>query len=271
MSSDPHWLATAKTLPAGRHTRIECCAKDKSLQVTNDTRGYRAYCHRCGPRGFVKHGDFSIDTLQRRRAELALVQDRSVKLPADFTLDIPTSEAVWLYKAGISAELARHYRFGYSAFLRRVILPIYIDDKLDGFVARSTINARPKYIEKMARPSEAVFATDVSTAIPYVSTDTDALPGLVLTEDILSAVRVRRCATDAIALLGTSGNVERLRSMPNNRSIAVWLDPDKAGREAGQKVARSLRLRGHEVRIIKTDKDPKYYSNREIRSILSST
>lgn len=265
-ATDPHWLGHAKTLAAGRTTRIECCATDKSLLVSNDPKGYRAYCFRCGPQGFVAHGDFSIDVLKRRRAELAMIHERVVKLPTDFTLDIPTSEAVWLYKAGISAALARHYRFGYSAFLRRVILPIYSNDELQGFVARSTINARPKYIEKMVRPSEAVFVSDVQTVLdPICGTD------ICITEDILSAVRVGRHVR-SIALLGTSATSSQLgRVMASVRRVAVWLDPDKAGVKAGQNVSRSLRLRGYEVRVIKTARDPKYYSNREIRSILSST
>lgn len=271
--ADPFWLATAKTLAAGRHTKIECCANDKSLQVSNDPRGYRAYCYRCGPRGFVKHGDFSIDALRRRREELALVEQRTVSLPKDFTTEIPASEAVWLYKAGISHDLASHYGFGYSPYLRRVVLPIYLGDALQGFVARSTINAKPKYIEKMVQPSEAIFIADPGTRLP-ASEDwpVGSGPDAVFTEDILSAVRVGRHVRTSCALLGTSANVEQYAGIASNcNSVAVWFDPDKAGVKARKKLARSLQLRGHEVRVIKTSRDPKYYSNREIRSILSST
>lgn len=112
MADDPVWLATAKTLPAGRYIRIECCSADKSLRVANEERGYRAYCFRCGPRGFVAHGDFSIDQLKRRREEFALLEEKTVRLPHDFTTCIPPSEAVWLYRAGISTGIAKHYGFG---------------------------------------------------------------------------------------------------------------------------------------------------------------
>ncbi len=269
MSDDP-WLATAKTLPAGRRTRIECCSNDKSMLVSNEAKGFRAYCFRCGPRGFVAHGDFTIDQLRRRRDELALLQEATVRLPTDFTTTIPPTEAVWLYKAGVSAALAQHYGFGYSEALRRVILPVYENGELAGFTARSTINAKPKYIERMARPSDTIFASDPAVALPSTEARSgDPRPDVVLTEDILSAVRVGRHVRKAVALLGTSANAAQLlRATEAARTVAVWLDPDRPGKRAATSVVRSLQLYGLQVRRITTARDPKYYSNREIRSIL---
>jgi Toprim-like len=271
MADDPVWLATAKTLQAGRRIRIECCSQDKSLIVSNEERGYRAYCFRCGPRGFVAHGDFSIDQLRRRRDEFALLQEARVRLPKDFTTTIPTSEAVWLYRAGINSDIALHYGFGYSAALRRVVLPVYNDGELVGFTARSTINAKPKYIERMQSPAAAIFAADYSTALPATEDWPDGSgPDLVITEDILSAVRVGRLVRRCLALMGTSANEYQLADATSARErIAVWLDPDKAGKSAAFKLFRRLALQGKSVSIIRTTKDPKYYSNREIRRLLS--
>jgi len=50
--------------------------------------------------------------------------------------------------------------------------------------------------------------------------------------------------------------------------VAIWLDPDVAGRRASKKFARKLGLMGAHVREIKTDKDPKFYSDQEIKEIL---
>lgn len=271
MADDPAWLAFAKTLPAGRRTKIECCAQDRSLLVSNEERGYRAYCFRCGPRGFVAHGDFSIANLQRRRDELALLQYATVRLPKDFTTEIPVNDAVWLYRSGVSTALAKHYGFGYSPSLRRVVLPIYSGGALAGFTARSTIGAKPKYIERMAS-SDTVFVADPATRLPDADGwDRTSGPDLVLTEDILSAVRVGRIAKQAVALLGTSANHEQLASIHGAERIAVWLDPDRAGRVAAYKIERSLSLQGKAVQRIRTDRDPKFFSNREIRRLLSST
>ena len=268
--SEPHWLSIAKTIPAGRSLKIECCAADKSLMVSNDTKGYRAYCFRCGPAGFVAHGDFSVDALKRRRAELAMSQEREVKLPSDFTTDIPPNEATWIYKAGVSPSVSSHYGFGYSPFLRRIILPIYKGGILDGYIARSTINARPKYIERVRSPDTTVFLADPSLALPWPN-DGLLAPAYdcVLCEDILSAVRVGRHVRSCIAILGTSFNAGMYSALPVGARIGIWLDPDKAGTKGAAAIARSLSLQGWKASVIRSDKDPKYYSNREIRRFLA--
>ncbi len=270
MADDLVWLATAKTLRAGRRIRIECCSQDKSLMVSNEEKGYRAYCFRCGPRGFVAHGDFSIDTLRRRRDEFALLQEAHVRLPKDFTTEIPTSDAVWLYKAGVNTEVAKHYGFGFSLSLRRVVLLVFADGSLVGFTARSTIGSKPKYIERMQSAANAVFTADHSIALPAtVDWPEGSGPDLVITEDILSAVRVGRLVRRCVALMGTSANEYQLAGTEDCDTVSVWLDPDKPGRRAAHSLARKLSLLGKRVRTIRTGRDPKYYSNREIRRLLS--
>lgn len=272
MSSDPVWLSTAKTLKAGRRIRIECCAKDKSLMVSNEERGFRAYCFRCGPRGFIAHGDFSIDQLRRRRDEFALLQEAHVRLPKDFTTEIPPNEAVWLYRAGISTAMAKHYGFGFSQSLKRVVLPVYRDSALIGFTARSTINEKPKYIERMQAPSSAIFTADPATRLPSSEDWPEGSgPDLVITEDILSAVRVGRISKKCVALLGTSASADQLTCLVGASTVAIWLDPDRAGRVAAQKIERTLTLQGYKTKRVRTERDPKFYSNREIRRLLSST
>jgi DNA primase len=199
------------------------------------------------------------------------LQEATVRLPKDFTTEIPPNEAVWLYRASISAALARHYGFGYSGSLRRVVLPVYRDNALIGFTARSTINAKPKYIERMATQSGSVFVSDPLLLLPDSGDCVrDAGYDLVLTEDILSAVRVGRIARRTVALLGTSANAEQLAAILKGvRRIAIWLDPDKAGRTAGHKISRTLQLQGFSVQSIRTERDPKYYSNAGIRRILN--
>jgi DNA primase len=240
--------------------------------VSNEERGYRAYCFRCGPRGFVAHGDFSIDQLRRRREEFALLQEAHVRLPKDFTTEIPPNEAVWLYRAGVSTEIARHYGFGFSVSLKRVVLPVYSDGALVGFTARSTVGAKPKYIERMVS-ANAVFIADPATSLPPTDDWPEGSgPDVVFVEDILSAVRVGRIAKRCMALLGTSANAEQLCGAGlSNGTVHVWLDPDRPGRVAAHKLERTLALQGYKTKRIRTDKDPKYYSNREIRRLLSLT
>jgi hypothetical protein len=271
---EPAWLVAAKALPAGRSNKIAHCATDRSCIVSNEKHGYRAHCFRCGPVGFVKHELFSIGQLARRKQELELLAERETKLPKDFTTDIPASEAIWLYKAGVSHAIARHYGFGYSASLRRVILPVYENKKLMGFTARSTIGEKPKYIERMV--PEAIFRADPAVGLASEAGWREAVgPDLVLVEDILSAVRVGRVVRQACSVLGTSVSYLQTHSILAGQSkglrIAVWLDPDKAGVTGAFRLVRSLAVMGHDVQQIKTKKDPKYYSNREIREWLTLT
>lgn len=238
--------------------------------VSNEARGYRAYCFRCGPAGFVAHGDFSIDQLRRRREELAWQNTKQVSLPKDFTTDIPLSEAIWIYKAGIGAALAKHYGFGYSASLRRVILPIYKDGVLQGYTARSTINERPKYIEKVASPSSTIFMSDPDTALPWPEYRSDVhVPDVCIVEDILSAVRVGRWVRTCIALLGTSASADQLAHIQQSDRVLLWLDSDRAGKKGSRNLLRTLRLQGIRANSLETEADPKRYSNREIRRLLT--
>ncbi|QWY83410.1 putative DNA primase protein [Rhizobium phage RHph_X3_9] len=278
MAQDAVWLAKAKTLPAGQSMRIECCASDKSMLITNDRRGYRGFCFRCHEPVFEAHGEFSIATLARRQAELALVQDRTVKLPKDFTLDIPTEDAVWLYKAGITNEVARYYGIGYSPFLGRVIVPTYEQGELVAYTARLQYG-KPKYIEKSVDPTGCVFIASKSLVLPsYRDWALASGPDAVLVEDNLSAIRVGRVAKHVVSLMGTSANSVQLAKALGNHtglqpgrmgSVAVWLDPDGPGRTASRRLCDALRLLGYEVREVVSHRDPKLYSNRSIKEFLT--
>jgi DNA primase len=153
--------------------------------------------------------------------------------------------------------------------MRRVILPIYKQGVLQGYTARSTINERPKYIEKVVEPSSTVFVSDPSIALSWPDDGLLAtVPDVLLCEDILSAVRVGRHVRSCYALLGTSATPSQLSTIIHG-TIGIWLDSDKAGTKGAKAIQRSLSLQGYETKLIRSAKDPKYYSNREIRRLLS--
>ncbi|RZI38064.1 hypothetical protein EGT07_36105, partial [Herbaspirillum sp. HC18] len=85
-----------------------------------------------------------------------------------------------------------------------------------------------------------------------------------------SAVRVGRIAKRCVALLGTSANEHQLAEVRGCKSIALWLDPDRPGRVAARKLERTLALQGFQTKRIRTERDPKFYSNAEIRRLLQS-
>lgn len=200
------------------------------------------------------------------------------KLPEDsvsLTSDSSTNEArLWLLSGGISLSLAASYGIVYSPKYRRVFVPITSSTtgSLSGWIARSIYGDRPKYIIK-TDPS-------IQSSVVFRSDDRLLLPGrdtlrydVVVTEDALSAIRVGRLVP-ARAILGTTARDKELEIFsgldPSGLRIGVWLDGDKAGRKGRENVVRKLSLMGADVERINTPRDPKKYSNREIRRILSA-
>ena len=173
---------------------------------------------------------------------------------------------LWLLKAGIGYDLARHYGIGYSPRANRVILPVYQDKELIAFIARAVDGEKPKYIARHKDGfHNAVFRSDDSTKLVHPDGPLDVL---VIVEDYLSAVRVGRI-TRSVSLLGTANKADALLpELGSDTKAVVWLDPDKAGRNGRNKIARSLSLFGVEPLLLNTKRDPKFYSNREIRELI---
>lgn len=186
-----------------------------------------------------------------------------------------------MLKAGISAQLSSLYGIGYSEYYKRVIIPVLRDGEVDAFIARSVTGETPKYIARMRNPDNALFLSN--NGFKDRSEESKAVHGafdIVLTEDILSAIRVgRHCKAGAV--LGTSLSDAGMHRLPVgqaqtgnslawwepqeiNSRIAVWMDPDKAGKKGSSRIASKLRLSGRDVVQIRTDKDPKYLSDRQI-------
>lgn len=268
------WLKAAKALPYGGRDKIQCCGRDASMSIKHDSKGYFAYCHRCGgpERGFEPHGTLSLASILERKKVLENIKSGELKLPKDFTTDIPAMHSVWLLRAGVTLPIAKAYGFGYSAYWNRVILPVYDAKGLAAFTARSTIGERPKYIARY-RDASAYFHARIELALPSAMDDPSYYSrSLVVTEDILSAVRVGRLRS-SFALLGTgTGDTQIAAILAASRNgevpVYLWLDGDRAGRVSSSKLRRTLELCGVRVLVISTDRDPKLYSNRVIHEIL---
>lgn len=253
------WLETAEGLKAGRKTRIRCCGTDNSMLVSHTEKGYQCHCFRCGAHEFKPHGLQRLDDLIRRRNELAYLDEQKVYLPKDYTLDIPEKEMLWFLQYGISPELARQHRIGWSESLSRIVLPVYDEaDELVALQMRSTDpNVKPKYLNPTGpRVSASVFMSGKPTG------------ATVLVEDILSAIKVGR-VHHATAMLGLNLTDERAMTIASvNTDVIVWTDNDRAGKQGRLTATRQLLLLGMNTFWVRSECDPKTYNLEEIREHL---
>lgn len=270
------WVETAKKLPCGKSVRVKCCQSDLSRIISHTPDGYSTVCFRCGldKRGFVPHGQRTVSEMIRHRKEYSnMVQQRGkIVLPPDFTDDIPPIGMQWLLKGGVNSTMIEHYGIGWSDSLGRVVIPVWsTDDDDEPVLVASQARAvypkqAPKYLNmKAAGYTSVMFWADPETLF----SDPVAEDWVVLTEDVLSTIRVGR-VQDAGATMGTylsHHNAAAIMEFYNN--VIIWYDGDKAGKKGAAKARDTLLLQGANVRVLTTEHDPKKYSNEDIRQYLT--
>lgn len=259
------YLKEAQALPKGRERRIQhYCGEGDVLKIEHTKDGFRAYCFRCGTNGFAPHKKTQLsqfDFLKRKEEEDVFIKQTA--LPRDFTNDIPNDHALWLYKSGIGVKDYKRLGFGYSAYLSRVILPVYDSEGTLVYVqARATDfpTQQPKYLNIKGANQDAIMYWQHPEEILLEET-------VVLTEDILSAARIGEVTTTA-SLLGTKLSDGQALNLREYGTCIWWLDGDSAGISGARKGSTKLQFLCETQRIIRTPKDPKCYSKRIIKKIL---
>lgn len=256
------WLSKAQALPEGRRARVgHDCGPGTCMIVSHDAEGWRAYCFRCGESAFKPAPAPSLAERQarqaaRRSADEAIRSDPVLPSPPNFDpRSWPLQERCWLYKAGLTNDQIMALGFYYHEPSERVILPVFEDGKLVYFQARS-VTGVPKYLNP---------TIDRGSVVPKYGTSGP----VVLTEDILSAVRVGQVA-QGWCLLGVVLDTKVLYQLQQqDQPVLVWLDPDwdrpgRPGQAAAAEVCRTLALAGIPHANIISDKDPKLHSRAQI-------
>jgi hypothetical protein len=259
------WLDLARDLPLGHKTRVKCTqcgTDDKSLIVNHSSKAYNAYCFRCGDNPFEMKGELTLQELSKIKElnEDAIKQRLPISLPEDYTTTIPLAGRLWLYSGGITESVWKKYAIGYSETLRRVILPVFdTKGKLIWYQCRAVLRGQtPKYIQ----PSE-----DRSSILFFSTRDTNNKM-VVIVEDILSAIRVGEATgLPTCSLLGTKITTAQANTLSEYEKVCTWLDSDKAGVTGAYNVRKAVGLLT-ETKNVVTEKDPKCYSNKEIKEVL---
>jgi len=180
----------------------------------------------------------------------------TVTLPDDFTQDISPEGYVYLYSRGLAGADIKRWRIGYSARYDRVIFPVYWGRELVCYTGRTM---------KPIRRENPKFMKVVKNGIknPYFVVNNLVSKDVVIVEDVVSAIRVGKVA-DSYALLSThipDNLVLRLSEL--YKRIHIWLDPDKRGKSI--KLLRRYLSFGINMRVVLSQKDPKFYTDEEIR------
>lgn len=247
----------------GQQVRVKCCGGNKSAIISHTERGHSFHCFRCGSSEFTKHGVRSIQNIAASKAFAATRKGGVVLLPDDFCTNIPVRFTTWFTKYGISPEYAAEHGFGWSDDMQRIVIPVYWNGTLLTYQARAVHTGQlPKYLT----PS---FASAGRGMFLCGNKQTN---NVVLTEDILSAMKIGRAGKYAASLMGCEITHERAAWIIKARkSVSIWLDPDNAGQTGARKIARKLELYGIECRNILSEYDPKGHTLDEIREYVGGT
>lgn len=209
-----------------RFRHEECGNVRDALIVTRLPEGWVWVCHKCGARGFKPiKGRTPRQIKEYYEVKGRLLIAKEVKLPSDFTYEIPVKGLTWLYRYGIKDEEIKRFRFGYSPGLNRLIMPVFGKDGLifwQGRYLGEITKNNPKYYNVRARGKEIQFEI-------FQERDT-----VVIVEDILSAITVGR-EVDTVALLGSYITDTLILKLINKnyKRYYVWLDPDKKRESLG--------------------------------------
>lgn len=231
---------------------------DERFRLGINIRTGKANCFNCGKK--AGNGDWIFKELERvlETGEITARQDAKKKkksnghvtLPEGFlrlyhhnSVDLKDS---WFRKAytyaksrRITDDQLKDKRIGYTLignYHHRIIFPVYVHDKLKGYVGRDFIGDQdPPYKNSSGDKTLYNFPKHRKSTV-------------VLLEGVIDTLVVERSARkldiDAISILGDKLTDEQVEMLSSYKRIILWFDPDKAG------VNASLRA----VKIIPKDK-----------------
>lgn len=249
------------------HIAPHCVGESKSMSIERCENGdVRAKCFRCGAVGYQRLDTSNVDSV-RSQARQAVARDpstegeerglgRTTRDPECWPLVAYT----WLFGWGLTKDEVRDHHISYDEDNGRLVLPIWWEGEKVGYQSRRLYDKDkgPKYV------------TRSKGGVGFMSTIPNNEPGIVIVEDIISAIKVGRVQR-SIALLSTSPSMRVKKFLSQHDKFWVWLDMDNP-----QVIRQALKLRKFlenfgEAKLIHTIQDPKAYGEDEIRRQLYAT
>lgn len=258
------WLFHAQRLAVGASARVRHNREaTPAMTVKNLPDRWTAYCHRCH-QGAVQ---------LKSHAVLSRVPDQERFMP--WPDDAKTITAWPMYVQETLHSLLLSKGFDWQAMAPDV--PLWYSEKQGrllfgtrkGWIGRATRGQLPKWAG-YGFPAPVYGAQATDPILPYV----------VLTEDFLSALKVRwavrgELPVSAHAVLGTTLRPGHLTDLleAGCKGLLVMMDGDKAGDKGAQAIVRRARGLGLGTWVVQCprDNDPKDLDKQEIIECLNSS
>ena len=219
------------------------------------------YCHHCGNKGSLTN---SLAAYKRKTQGAVRYPSLNHNLPADGITEPSewsVEATVWLNNAGLSYQDAKNRGFCYSPRFNRVCIPINFDGEYIGYTGRLVGGEGPKYLARSKREDR--------DKLIYINNNITSKEVFIV-EDILSSIRINNLNYNSISLLGVNINNTLLNYITKYYNMYyIWLDNDNPTVKMKQiELKNRLSLFGT-VKLIKTDNDPKCYSDSELQTIIN--
>lgn len=254
-----------------------CCkARQTTAIVSRSRTTIRGYCFVCGNSTTLEVPSSMAEDLASLKeltgsdltdGMLNTTSAPGIQWPGGTVELLPMPARTWLASYSISPSLSTMLKLKWSITLSRLILPCFDQ-------AGVLVYWQGRALEKWRKPKYLTAESMQATGVTFSSVRSGVVPlhdgPLVLVEDIVSAVRVGH-VYPTHALLGTALTDGKLAAILRDRTddrVLTWFDADAAGSKARQACTRRLPLVGLRARHLRTDADPKNYSNRQIEEIV---
>lgn len=244
-----------------RHEQCPECAKlgkdntHDNLAVYSDGH---CWCYSCKystyPNGVTR---FKVEN--ERRA--SYLDKEPLTLPTDCDINYPDRAVKWIEQYDLTRVDLLNNNVMWSESMQRLIFPVYGDGWLIAYQGRyfgtqsSAVAKVPKWYGK----------GNLKDTLNILGKGTT----LVLTEDVVSAIKVAKCGVRAMPLYGcvVGDRFKHIKTMLEpSEKVLVWLDPDK--RTEAVKEAKLGRVYGINCTPVFSEVDPKEMLYDEIKASL---
>lgn len=236
------------------------------IQYIKITNIIHTQCPKCASLGKDNHKDnlaiypnnskycFSCGYYQSGNNSYVKPTTKTYKLPYDSNISFPIEYCSYLNKYLTKYEIS-HNLIIWSNTYNRLIFPII---NQNSFIGRS-LTEKPKW-KFYGQKQNLIYL------LGRINSNT-----IIITEDIISAIIVGRQNICTLPIFGTHISttlLQKLKNKYNKTKFILWLDKDKEATSLNYYY--KFKQLNFNISYISTNKDPKEYSNEEIRIILEN-